>query len=808
MGANGIYGLSGSGLDIESLVKMGMLNKQNQYDKMYQKEVKNTWTKEAYNDVYTKISDLKNSMSTYKMQSNMNAMQASSSDNSVVTATANGAAAAMAHKVSVTSVASNAYIMTGMNSATGEAYTIKRNGGTNEKSSYLADVIYKKVETGTKDENGKNQYTVTREDGSVSNVKGDDIAIKLVLKDSNADDAKTYTLEYTYDDLIQDKKTLYDMASAISKTGANIQGGYDSATDSFSFYNKTSGADNIVSLGVQTQDTAMLLNNMHLASYSSASNTLTSLDTFVSRADYITEIKSDAAASDDIATLAGYTPRTALSATDITQYNNNANCLNDIKHYTGSFGSNSYNKTNYDLNKSNAYFSGLKTSGADVSTLSTTDSYYWESGDASSQQSATGKVHSGSYNAAYNNYSTKNLSCIYGSVVKGEDIALSFTLGNGTDTTTISFSNDEMARGMTLQDLADKINNANLSGVQAKYDSTTKEFSLYSATGTATLDGGSDAYATALVNNLNLTQQPEPAGEEMQGCAGTDATVTIDGKTYQQATNVKTVAGVTYTFTDVTEAGKTATVNVTQDTNKIVDYVKEFVEAYNSVIDYLNEKLSETKYTDYAPLTKQQESEMSETQVTKWNEKAKSGLLYNNSIIRSVISSMREAVYTPVQAVDSKYNSLSAIGITTSNTKGHITFDEDKLMTALADDPDCVYQLFASDQDTAYISGTTNKNKLTINQKNSDYSNTGVANRLYNLLGNSMSTLEAYAGTSKSTDDQSYLGKMITNLQTKMSTFKTQMSAYETLLYKKYDAMEVALSKLGTQLGYITGYGS
>ena len=47
MGANGIYGLSGSGLDIESLVKMGMMNKQNQYDKMYQNEMKQEWLKEA-----------------------------------------------------------------------------------------------------------------------------------------------------------------------------------------------------------------------------------------------------------------------------------------------------------------------------------------------------------------------------------------------------------------------------------------------------------------------------------------------------------------------------------------------------------------------------------------------------------------------------------------------------------------------------------------------------------------------------------------------------------------------------------------
>ena len=45
MGTNGIYGLSGSGLDVESLVKMGMLNKQNQYDKMKQKKIYETWQK-------------------------------------------------------------------------------------------------------------------------------------------------------------------------------------------------------------------------------------------------------------------------------------------------------------------------------------------------------------------------------------------------------------------------------------------------------------------------------------------------------------------------------------------------------------------------------------------------------------------------------------------------------------------------------------------------------------------------------------------------------------------------------------------
>ena len=135
MGENGIYGLSGSGLDIESLVKMGMMNKQNQYDKMYQTQLKQTWVKEAYNTVYTDVKAFKESMSTFKMQSNMSAMQATSSNNDVVSVTANGAAAAMNHKITVEQVASNAYLMT----ANGKK--IERANTSAANSAYLKDVL-------------------------------------------------------------------------------------------------------------------------------------------------------------------------------------------------------------------------------------------------------------------------------------------------------------------------------------------------------------------------------------------------------------------------------------------------------------------------------------------------------------------------------------------------------------------------------------------------------------------------------------------------------------------------------------------
>jgi flagellar capping protein FliD len=229
------------------------------------------------------------------------------------------------------------------------------------------------------------------------------------------------------------------------------------------------------------------------------------------------------------------------------------------------------------------------------------------------------------------------------------------------------------------------------------------------------------------------------------------------------------------------------------------------VDDYNKLIDSLNEKYSEQKYSDYKPLTEAQKKGMKDEEIEKWEEKAKSGLLYHNDTVRDLMSAMREAVYTKVDAVDSEYNTLSAIGITSSNVKGHLTLDETKLNKALAADPDCVYQLFASDQDSTYIAGSTNKNKITSAQQRQDYANTGVANRLYNVMTNHMSKISDIAGTSKDANDQSYLGKLITDMQTKMKSFKTQMSAYESKLFKRYDAMEVALSRLNMQLGYIAG---
>ena len=268
---------------------------------------------------------------------------------------------------------------------------------------------------------------------------------------------------------------------------------------------------------------------------------------------------------------------------------------------------------------------------------------------------------------------------------------------------------------------------------------------------------------------------------------GTNANVKVDGVDYDIADNKLVVNGVTYNFTGATEGAK-STVNITQDTDKIIDKVKSFVEEYNTLLKSLTDMYNEKPNSNYKPLTDTQKDQMKDEQIEKWEEKAKAGLLYHDNTLGKLISEMREAVSTPVEGVEGKYNNVFALGISTTGVRGQLTLDEDKLKAALADDPDAVYNVFA---------------KLDTNDMN-NASKSGVAQRLGDVFTNNMKNIKSVSGTDMNTADDSDLSKLMRELQTKMSNFKAMMKSFEDKLYKKYDSMETALAKLGTQLNYVT----
>lgn len=689
MSGMGIYGLSGSGIDVDSMVRMGMMSRQNQYDKMYKEEVKNEWIKEAYTNMYSSLNTFNSStLYNYKLSSTTSPMSAASSNTTVATAVANADASIMSHTVNVTSTAANAYLLT--------KDTISRanaDDSSTTQSIYLKDVLF------TEDE-----QTTLRQKMSDENLE-DEALISFTIADGTGDDANSKEITFTYEDIFGSNQTLNDLSSKLNAAGVNIKASYDSANDAFSLYQKTGGEANKIILSAGTDTAATygkdLISRLDLRSVTQSLDSNGNLTSELSEA-----LSFEQTTGNSTITAASFTSGTSVTAETV---------LNTL--FTTSTGGN----------------------GA------------------------------------------------------------AFTITKGGTSSEITITD---VTSSTVQDLVDAINNAsseNSLGIKASIEDGKLKIANTEADDTDTISftvSSSDTSANAvngrkMLNVLQLSSDKLTTDSNGIVASGQDAKVTIDGREYSSDSSKITVANVTYSL-----AAKGSTVvTVNQDTDKLVENVKKFVEDYNKMLDELNDKYYEERYSDYGVLTQTQEKGMTKEQIEKWNEKAKSGLLNHNQTIGKIISEMREAIYTPVDGVDGKYNTMMSIGITSSTDRGHLTLDEEKLKKALAAEPDSVRQLFNSDGDYKDKNGETQ----------TDYRKQGVVGRISDSLYKNLKTMKSYAGTTTETADGSSLGDLIRELKTKMSNFKTMMNAFENQLYKKYDAMEMAIQRMGVSMGYITG---
>ena len=217
-----------------------------------------------------------------------------------------------------------------------------------------------------------------------------------------------------------------------------------------------------------------------------------------------------------------------------------------------------------------------------------------------------------------------------------------------------------------------------------------------------------------------------------------------------------------------------------RDIDNTVDRIMEFIEGYNELIGTLQSKLKEDVYRYYPPLTDSQRSTISESDANKWDERSKSGLLRNNSYISSLLSTMRSAFYTNVGATG---KNLSDIGLKTGaySDAGKITVDKDALRNALENNPDEVMSLFTN---TSNSTDTAEK-----------FNQSGLMTRISNAMLNY--TELTVKGSITSLDTQ------ISEAESRMSVLSSRYMAKEDALWKRFTAMETALSKLNSQSSWL-----
>lgn len=279
--------------------------------------------------------------------------------------------------------------------------------------------------------------------------------------------------------------------------------------------------------------------------------------------------------------------------------------------------------------------------------------------------------------------------------------------------------------------------------------------------------------------------------------AGQDAIVSINGNEFSRTSNNFTIDGVTLQLTDVSAAKYDGSGNVIgyeetkitteRDTESILETIKSFVEDYNKMLDKLNGYIyEEPNYRKYAPLTDAQRDEMTESQIEKWEEKSKQGLLYGDSTIRNFLQQMRGALYT--KSTTSSV-ALYNIGIETSSNKddrGKLVIDEEALKKALETNADEVEKLFVGENGLA--------EKLT-----------NIMDRTAKVSAADPGELVRIAGAkeSKATQTQSTLYNELKRIDDRISVLNTRYNKEKDRYWKQFNAMETIISNYSSQSAYL-----
>lgn len=265
---------------------------------------------------------------------------------------------------------------------------------------------------------------------------------------------------------------------------------------------------------------------------------------------------------------------------------------------------------------------------------------------------------------------------------------------------------------------------------------------------------------------------------------GTDTVFTakINGteKTMTRSTNVIDLDGLSVTFKGTfNEDGKGVegvddyepiTFTSTTDSDTIVDAIKSFVDDYNEMAKEIHDaystlpyKKSSGTFANYEPLVGDEADSYSESELKRYEEKAKQGLLFGDSTLRSLYQSLTG--YIQGSGVDGA--TLRSIGIETAYEDGMTTIklNETKLREALTADPDKVRDAFAK----------TTENGASTN----------------GLMQNLKTTMDRYASTSIATPGilVQMAGTPLSSYSLQSNQLQTQMDNLETQIEKWTDKM-------------------
>jgi flagellar hook-associated protein 2 len=239
---------------------------------------------------------------------------------------------------------------------------------------------------------------------------------------------------------------------------------------------------------------------------------------------------------------------------------------------------------------------------------------------------------------------------------------------------------------------------------------------------------------------------------------------------------------------------KTAiTLSTSVDAQSIYDTIKDFLTSYNSIINELTKLYNADSASDYEPLTDDEKSEMTDTEISKWETKIKDSLLRRDTNLSTLMSAMKNSMSKTYEVNGKKY-ALSSFGINTlyygtapenEESAYHIDGDEDdentsgntdKLLAAITEDPDTVIDFMKQLTTSLYKSIDNQMQSSSVRSRYSIYNDKELQDQ-YDDYTTLISDWE-----DKVADKEDYYYQQFADMETALGTLNSQTSALSGLI--------------------------
>ena len=362
-----------------------------------------------------------------------------------------------------------------------------------------------------------------------------------------------------------------------------------------------------------------------------------------------------------------------------------------------------------------------------------------------------------------------------------------------------------ITKDSTVKEIVEKINNSK-AGVKVSYQSISDRFVITStengAAGEITFDKEKDGKS-----NLAALMFGTPT-EGTNYTKGQDAILSVSYPGSNQKIEIRRSSnsfdldGINVTLKGTfgydkngAEISDTEAVTFTGsvDSENTTKTVKEMIEAFNDILKLVNTEVSTKPNRKYAPLTDEQKEELSDKTIEKWEEKAKTGLLFADNDLRMMANSMR----TVINAADR--SKLSEMGITVSDNykdNGKLVFDEAKFKAALEKDPEAVKEVLNR---SATDSGDTSQAGLLTRISS-------IMDRYGKTTGATKGVLVERAGSVHAPTSilKNSLQKQLDSIDTYIDKLNDKLKTEQDRYISQFTSLETLINQMNSQSSYLS----